>query len=95
MNVREAAAKLECSIGTVYALVAARKIRFSRVGLGRGKIVISEEAIAEYLKAGEVGPELPKPAPRPRPKITFSHLNLSLAPPSGGRWLDSCANTRC
>ncbi len=77
MNVKEAAARLECSVGTVYALCAARRIRFSRVGLGRGKIVISEGAVAEYLRTGEIGPDMPKPTPPSRPKLKYSHLKLS------------------
>jgi len=76
VNVREAAIRLECSVATVYGLVAARKIRFSRVGMGRGKIVISEEAVAEYLKAGEAGPDKPEPPPSPRPRLKYQHLKI-------------------
>ncbi len=75
MNVKEAAARLECSVGTVYALVAARKIRFSRVGLGRGKIIISEEAVSEYLKAGETGPSLALVTSPPE-RVKLKHLHL-------------------
>jgi excisionase family DNA binding protein len=60
MTVKIAAERLNVSIATMYALCAHRQIRFSRVGLRRGKIVISEDAIAEYLQAREVAPERPE-----------------------------------
>ncbi len=61
MTVKMAAARLGVSMATVYALCAHRQIRFSRVGLGRGKIVISEEGVAEYLLAREVAPQIGAP----------------------------------
>lgn len=76
MNVKEAATRLECSVGTIYGLVAAHRIRFSRVGLGRGKIVISEEAVAEYLKAGEIGPSVAQVASMPIPRHKLKHLKV-------------------
>jgi excisionase family DNA binding protein len=63
-TVKEAAERLGVSAALVYALCAAKKLRHSRVGLGRGKIVIGEDAIAEYLRGRERGPgeqALPKP----------------------------------
>ena len=72
MNVREAAIRLGVSPALVYALCAARRLRHSRVGLGRGKIVISEEAIAEYLRGREVGP-VPRGPPAPR---QFKHVRI-------------------
>jgi excisionase family DNA binding protein len=45
MTVKIAAERLNVSIATMYALCAHRQIRFSRVGLRRGKIVISEDAM--------------------------------------------------
>jgi excisionase family DNA binding protein len=56
-SVGEAAKRLGCSKATVYALCNGRHLRFSRVGLGRGKIVITDEAIYEYLVAREVAPQ--------------------------------------
>jgi excisionase family DNA binding protein len=78
LTVKEAAARLRCSAATVYLLCAAGKLRAARVGLGRGKLLISEEAIAEYLGGkGEERASLPaSPSPRPRPKLTFTHLQL-------------------
>lgn len=76
LSVRQAAERLGCSAAIVYALCATRRLRHSRVGLRRGKIAISEEAIAEYLKGREAGPEQPEPPPPPRPKVCFEHLHL-------------------
>ena len=78
MTVQQAAVRLGCSAGTVYALVAARRLRASRVGLGRGKIAISEEAIAEYLAATESGPSvgLAASVPVAKPKLKFEHLKI-------------------
>jgi len=72
--VKEASARLHCSTGTIYALCSARRLRCSRVGLGRGKIVISDEAIAEYLASREAGVEVHAPPPR---ITSFRHLHLS------------------
>lgn len=76
LTVKEAAVRLGVSEQTVYGLCSARMLRHSRIGLGRGKIVISDEAIAEYLRGREVGPEQPKPPPIPRRKIRLDHLAL-------------------
>jgi excisionase family DNA binding protein len=76
LTVKEAAERLNVSAATVYLLCATRRIRHSRVGVGRGKIGIPEEAVAEYLKGREVGPELPKPPPSHRSRVKFQHLRL-------------------
>lgn len=54
LTVKEAAAELRCSAATVYALCSARRLRHQRVGVGRGKIVIPPDAVAEYLAKGTV-----------------------------------------
>jgi hypothetical protein len=76
LSVKTAAARMGVSAAIIYGLCAGRLLRHSRVGLGRGRIVISEEAIAEYLRAREHGPEAPKPVPLPRRKIALRHLQL-------------------
>jgi len=63
------------SAGLVYGLCTARQLRHSRIGLGRGKIIISEEAVKEYLARRESGPEPPAAAPAPR-KIVLHHLEM-------------------
>lgn len=55
-TVNEASTRLRVCPATVYALCAAKKLRHQRVGVGRGKILISLEAIAEYLAKGMVAP---------------------------------------
>jgi excisionase family DNA binding protein len=73
-TVREAAEQLRCSPATIYLLCAAGKLKCSREGLGRGKLLISSEAIAAYLNNG-TGEAVPAPPPhRPRPKFKFIHL---------------------
>ena len=78
MTVREAAKQLGVSSQTIYSLCNARQLRHSRVGLGRGKIAISEDAIAEYLHSREIGPvNGPPPVVRAKFRIALKHLNLS------------------
>ena len=75
MKVREAATRLEVSPGTVYALVAAGKLRCHRVGLGRGAIRIAEEHLVAFLAGSEpVSRTVPVVAPVRRMKLT--HLKL-------------------
>lgn len=54
LTVKEAAPRLRLSPPSVYALCAARRLRHQRVGVGRGKILIPADAIAEYLAKGTV-----------------------------------------
>lgn len=65
LTVREAAPRLRVSQNTVYALCSARKLRHVRVGLGRGKVLIPEDAIDEFLRGHTVaagGGAAPRPA---------------------------------
>jgi excisionase family DNA binding protein len=73
MTVREAAERLGVSAQTVYQLCAARKLRHVRIGLGRGTVRISEEAIAEYLRRAEGAPDA---APAPPRRAAFKHVRL-------------------
>lgn len=73
LRVGEVAARLGVSAGTVYGLVAAGKLRCSRIGLGRGCIRVSEQQIDEYLAGGVSPPPPPVVAPyRPRHVRTTS-----------------------
>jgi excisionase family DNA binding protein len=49
LTVKQAAERLGISPALTYSLVAGRKLRFCRVGNGRGRIRIPEDAIGEYL----------------------------------------------
>jgi excisionase family DNA binding protein len=50
LTVKQAAARLGVSPALIYALVAAKKIRHERHGLGRGAIRIPEDALEEYRR---------------------------------------------
>lgn len=81
MTVKQAAATLGISAALVYALVARRKIRHERHGLGRGSIRIPQDAIDDYRRSVTVetkaggGPEQPRPAPR-RKRPALKHITL-------------------
>jgi excisionase family DNA binding protein len=76
LTVKQAADRMGVSSATVYLLCANRHLRHTRIGLGRGKIAITEESVQEYLQGREVGPPRPKPPPAPRPRVTFEHLKI-------------------
>ena len=71
LSVREAAAELRLSSNTVYGLCKSRKLRHERHGQGRGKILVPEDAIAEYRRSVTVG------AAAPAPRAKLRHLSLS------------------
>ncbi|MDR3620462.1 MAG: helix-turn-helix domain-containing protein [Paludisphaera borealis] len=73
MTVKAAAERLEVSASTIYALVAAGRLRCVRIGLGRkGAIRILDEHLEEYLRGSESRPA-PAPPPSP-PRRGFKHL---------------------
>lgn len=73
MTVKQAAARLEVSPSLVYSLIAAGKLRYHRVGHGRGRLRVPEDAIGEYLARCTFAPEEEKPAPK-LPKLR--HIRL-------------------
>ncbi len=78
LSPRQTANLMGVSLATVYLLCSGRRLRHTRVGLGRGKIVITDEAVAEYLKGREVGPCKPVPPPPPRPRAVMrKHLDVT------------------
>ena len=50
LTVRQAAERLGVSPSLVYALCASKRLAHERHGLGRGKILIPEEALEEYRR---------------------------------------------
>ncbi len=73
MNVRQASERLEVSPSLVYSLCASGKLRHCRVGHGRGRLRIPEDAIEEYLARCTFGVREEKPvASMPRLK----HIRL-------------------
>ena len=59
-TVAEMAQKLRVSPATVYALCNAKKLAHTRVGVGRGAIRISDEAINNYLSSAKTAPRKTK-----------------------------------
>jgi excisionase family DNA binding protein len=59
LTVEETAERLSCSRSAVYQLCAARLLPHTRVGLGRGRIRISEADLEVYLASRHVEPERP------------------------------------
>lgn len=75
LTVTQTAERLGISPSLVYSLISGRKLRFCRVGNGRGRIRIPEDAIGEYLarctfEAGEDRPPVSAPTPK------LKHLRL-------------------
>jgi excisionase family DNA binding protein len=73
LSVKDAASRLGVSAGLIYSLVAGRKLRFVRVGNGRGRIRIPEDAIDEYLSRVTFAPQEPKV---PAVRVKLKHLSL-------------------
>ena len=77
LSVGEAATALNLSVHTVRGLVAKRKIRHERHGLGRGVIRIPSDAIDEYRASVTVRAAEEHPATPPAlPKTPRRHLSL-------------------
>jgi excisionase family DNA binding protein len=72
-SVAEAAKELGVSAGTVYGLCAGKKLRHERIGLGRGRIKIPEDALEEYRRSVTVGTERAASLP-PTPRVRLKHL---------------------
>ena len=73
LTVKEAAAQLGVSTGIVYGLCARRFLRHERHGLGRGRIKIPEDALAEYRRSVTVGTERAASMP-PTARVKPKHL---------------------
>ena len=65
--------QLGVSLGLIYALVAGRKLRFVRIGNGRGRIRIPEDAIEEYLARSTFAPQDQQ---APSGPVRLKHLRL-------------------
>ncbi len=83
MTVAEAAAALECSPKTIYAMCRKGRLRSYRVGAGKGHLRITECAIRDYLASPPTeAAEERKPARRPAPKPS-GHMTLDDAARKG------------
>ena len=76
-TVAEAAKCLGISVSLVYGLISGRKLRFCRVGNGRGRIRISEDAIGEYLARCTFGPQEKSTPTRVEAPARLKHLGTS------------------
>lgn len=77
LTVKEAANQLRLSSTTVYGLCQQKQLRHERLGLGRGKILIPEDAIEEYRQRQTIQTQtdgIPKNAARP--KRVFRHIQI-------------------
>lgn len=76
LSVRETAGRMGVTTSTVYALCREQLLSHSRIGVGRGTIRISEEAISEYLTSATVAPKADATVPCP-PPVNLKHLRVS------------------
>jgi excisionase family DNA binding protein len=67
LTVLECAKALRVSPSTVYSLAKERRIAHRRVGVGRGRLLFTEQDIQEYLASCEVR------AGSQRTAVTFTH----------------------
>ena len=77
MTVKEAAARLEVSPATIYAMITAGKLGHRRVGLGRGVIRISEEQLSAFSRRWSGRPSRRSP---PLPPDQASPSSPALSP---------------
>jgi excisionase family DNA binding protein len=76
LSVKAAADRLGVSTALIYSLCAARRIRHRRVGLGRGKILIPEDALEEFGEKCTVRTEeAASEPPPPKPRVRLKHLS--------------------
>jgi excisionase family DNA binding protein len=57
-SVREVAKRLNVSPSCVYGLISAGKLKCHRIGLARGTIRVSEEALGEFLTKTQITEQL-------------------------------------
>jgi hypothetical protein len=70
---------LRVSVAVVYTLCSTRQIRHERIGTGRGRLFIPEDAVEEYRKLRTVEPERnggEQTAPLPRRRVELKNLRL-------------------
>ncbi len=72
LTVKETANELRTSAATIYALVAAKKIRHERIGMRKGAIRIPSDALDEYRQSVTVQVEVLEVRSAGRPSIPVS-----------------------
>lgn len=73
LTVKQASARLGISPSLVYALCHAKRIRYERHGIGRGRIRIPEDALEEYRRRQTVEADAPAV---PAVRLKLRHLKL-------------------
>lgn len=89
LTVKQAAERLGVSPALVYALCARRRLRHERHGLGRGKILIPEEALEEYRRRQTVDAEEEGVLTRPPPSEQRSQAAGPFTMLDSGRLLEA------
>ena len=77
MTVKQAAKKLEVSVGTVYGLIASGRLRCYRIGNGRGVVRISDEHVRDYLAGTESQPKAVDSPPAAARNYRPKHVRVS------------------
>ena len=73
LTVKQAAERLGVSPGLIYTLISGRRLRFVRIGNGRGRLRVGEDAIEEYLARSTFAPQEPNAVPV---RVKLKHLKL-------------------
>jgi excisionase family DNA binding protein len=75
LTVKQTAERLGISPALVYGLCRQKRLRHERHGLGRGRILVPEDAVEEYRRRCTVAAEV-GPTPAPAPAVKLEHLRL-------------------
>jgi excisionase family DNA binding protein len=73
-SVKQAAEYLGLSASLIYGLCSQRRLRHERHGLGRGKIIIPEDALEEYRKSVTVQAQGAAAFLPPTARVKLRHL---------------------
>jgi len=69
LTVAEVADRLRLSRKAVRAMIERRELPASKVGGGRGRYLVTVDALADYLTGCELGPPPERPTPDPAPAV--------------------------
>jgi excisionase family DNA binding protein len=75
LTVKQTAERLGVSPALVYGLCQQKRLRHERHGLGRGRILVPEDAVEEYRRRCTVEAEAGT-TPAPAPAVKLEHLRL-------------------
>lgn len=72
LKIAQVAARLNCSLSTVYSLIAGKKLEYYRCP----GIRVSEDQLLRYLKLGKQGGKVRRPVPQRR-RTLLKHIRLA------------------